>query len=321
MLEGLQSAHPVVEDILEHRQLSKLQSTYIDTLPDLINPDTGRIHSSLNQTGTVTGRLSSSDPNLQNIPTRTTMGRRVREAFVAEEGCTLFAADYSQVELRILAHVSEDAALLEAFARDEDIHAFTASRVFEVPLAEVTPEMRRIAKTTNFAIVYGVTGYGLAQQTSLSPEQATDFIRTYFDRYPQVKAYLDRCKAQAAELGYVETLLGRRRYFPELQSDRKAHAGLRAAAERMAINMPIQGTAADIIKIAMIRLHEQLNARQLRSRPLLQVHDELLLEVPDNELEQVSALVVEIMEHAYPLKVPLKVDCKAGHNWGQMVPC
>ena len=320
VLEGLQDAHPIVNDILEHRQISKLQSTYIETLPELVNPETGRIHTSFNQTGTVTGRLSSSDPNLQNIPARTPLGRRVREAFVAEEGWTLFAADYSQVELRILAHVSEDPALLDAFAHDEDIHAFTAARVFDVSLDDVTPDMRRIAKTTNFAIIYGVTGYGLAQQTSLSPEEATEFIRTYFERYPQVKAYLDRCKIQAAELGYVETLLGRRRYFPELQSDRKAHAGLRAAAERMAINMPIQGTAADIIKIAMIRLHDELQKRQLRSRQLLQVHDELLLETPDSELDQVSALVIEIMEQAYRLKVPLKVDCKAGHNWGQMTP-
>ena len=321
VLEGLQDAHPIIGKILEHRQLSKLQSTYIETLPELINPNTGRIHSSLNQTGTVTGRISSSDPNLQNIPIRTALGRRVREAFVAEEGWTLFAADYSQVELRILAHVSEDPALLGAFARDEDIHASTASAVFNVPLKEVTPDMRRIAKTTNFAIVYGVTGYGLAQQTSLSPEEANEFIKAYFEQYPRVKAYLDQCKAQAAKLGYVETLLGRRRYFPELQSDRRAHAGLRAAAERMAINMPIQGTAADIIKIAMIRLHEELRKRQLRSRPLLQVHDELLLEVPDEEMDEVAALVTEIMEHAYKLKVPLKVDRKAGRNWGEMDPC
>lgn len=318
VLEGLQHEHPVIADILEHRQLAKLQSTYIETLPELVNPETGRIHSSLNQTGTVTGRLSSSDPNLQNIPIRTPLGRRVREAFVAEEGWTLLAADYSQVELRILAHVSEDPALLDAFARDEDIHAFTASKVFGVPLGDVTPDMRRIAKTTNFAIVYGVTGYGLAQQTALSPDEATDFIRTYFAQYPQVKAYLDQCKAQAAELGYVETLLGRRRYFPELQSDQKAHAGLRAAAERMAINMPIQGTAADIIKIAMIQLRHELEARRLRSRPLLQVHDELLLEVPQDELQEAAALVASIMENAYQLKVRLKVDCKAGGNWGQM---
>jgi len=321
VLESLRDAHPVVEMILEHRQWAKLKSTYVDTLPTLINPQTGRIHTSLNQTGTVTGRISSSDPNLQNIPIRTAQGRRIREAFVAEAGWKLLSADYSQVELRILAHIAGDPTMLAAFARDEDIHAFTAASIFGVPLEQVTPEQRRIAKTTNFAIVYGVTGYGLSQQTGLSQQEATEFIKAYFQQYPQVKAYLDASRAQAAQQGYVETLLGRRRYFPELQSTERAHAGLRAAAERMAINMPIQGTAADIIKIAMIRLHRELAGRRLRSRMLLQVHDELLLEVPEAEMALVPGLVKTIMEEAYPLKAPLKVDAKAGDNWGVMTPC
>ncbi len=321
VLEKLRDAHPVVEKILEHRQIAKIKSTYIETLPALVNPQTGRVHTSFNQTGTVTGRLSSSDPNLQNIPIRTPIGRRVREAFVAEDGWLLLSADYSQVELRILAHMTDDPQLVAAFQRGEDIHTFTASVIFRVPKEEVTPEMRRIAKTTNFAIIYGVTAYGLAQQTGMSNEDAAAFIRAYFQQYPRVKEYVERCKEEAAKKGYVETLLGRRRYFPELQAGQKIPAGLRAAAERMAINMPVQGTAADIIKIAMIRLHHTLKERGMRSRLLLQVHDELVLEVPAEETRDAAALVKDIMENAYPLKVPLKVDCQAGPNWGQMEAC
>ncbi|MGQ9517291.1 MAG: DNA polymerase I, partial [Anaerolineae bacterium] len=321
VLEKLRDAHPVVDKILEHRQIAKIKSTYIETLPALVNPQTGRVHTSFNQTGTVTGRLSSSDPNLQNIPIRTPIGRRVREAFVAEDGWLLLSADYSQVELRILAHMTDDPQLVAAFQRGEDIHTFTASVIFRVPKEEVTPEMRRIAKTTNFAIIYGVTAYGLAQQTGMSNEDAAAFIRAYFQQYPRVKEYVERCKEEAAKKGYVETLFGRRRYFPELQSGQKIPAGLRAAAERMAINMPVQGTAADIIKVAMIRLHHTLKERGMRSRLLLQVHDELVLEVPAEERAQAAALVKDIMENAYPLKVPVKVDCQAGPNWGQMEPC
>lgn len=321
VLEKLRDAHPVVDKILEHRQIAKIKSTYIETLPALVNPQTGRVHTSFNQTGTVTGRLSSSDPNLQNIPIRTPIGRRVREAFVAEDGWLLLSADYSQVELRILAHMTDDPQLVAAFQRGEDIHTFTASVIFRVPKEEVTPEMRRIAKTTNFAIIYGVTAYGLAQQTGMSNEDAAAFIRAYFQQYPLVKEYVERCKEEAAKKGYVETLFGRRRYFPELQSGQKIPAGLRAAAERMAINMPVQGTAADIIKVAMIRLHHTLKERGMRSRLLLQVHDELVLEVPAEERAQAAALVKDIMENAYPLKVPVKVDCQAGPNWGQMEPC
>ena len=318
VLENLRGKHPVIDLLLEHRQLSKLLSTYVEALPALVNPRTGRVHTSYNQTGTVTGRLSSSEPNLQNIPIRTEVGREVRRAFVAEEGNLLLAADYSQVELRILAHISQDPAMLEAFHRGEDIHATTASALYDVPLSQVTPEMRRVAKTTNFAISYGVTGYGLSQQTALTPEEGNKFITAYFTRFPKVKAYLDETRRRAAEQGYVETLLGRRRYFPELQSKDKVHAGARAAAERMAINTPIQGTAADIIKIAMVRLHRALRERGLQAGMILQVHDELVLEVPEDEVKTVIPLVRQIMEGAYQLDAPLKVDMKLGKNWLEM---
>jgi DNA polymerase-1 len=292
-LEFLRDKHPVVGLILEHRQLSKIKSTYLDALPALVNPATGRVHTSFNQTGTVTGRLSSSDPNLQNIPIRTEIGRRVRNAFIAETGWSLVKADYSQVELRILAHVAQDPAMLDAFARDEDIHATTAAAVYGVPLSEVTPDLRRVAKTTNFAIVYGSSSFGLAQGTGLSQKDAEKFIQGYFARFPKVKAYLDGTKKTAAERGWVETLLGRRRYFPELRSTSPLHAQARSAAERMAINMPIQGTAADIIKIAMVRLQETLDKRGLKAKLILQVHDELLTEAPDEEVNEVAALVKE----------------------------
>ncbi|MDY7041556.1 MAG: DNA polymerase I, partial [Chloroflexota bacterium] len=318
VLEHLQGKHPVIDLLLEHRQLAKLRSTYVEALPVLVNPDTGRVHTSYNQTGTVTGRLSSSEPNLQNIPIRTETGRKVRRAFVADEGHLFLAADYSQVELRLLAHVSQDPAMLEAFRRDEDIHATTAAALYDVPLSEVTADMRRVAKTTNFAISYGVTGYGLSQQTELSPEEGSNFITNYFARFPKVKAYLDETRRLAAERGYVETLLGRRRYFPELKNGAKFSAGVRAGAERMAINTPIQGTAADIIKIAMVRLHQKLCERGLRAGMILQVHDELVLEVPEDEMETVAPLVREIMERAYQLDAPLKVDMKLGKNWLEM---
>jgi len=318
VLERLRGQHPVIELILEHRQLSKLKSTYVDALPSLIHPETGRVHTSYNQTGTVTGRLSSSNPNLQNIPIRTEEGRRIRRAFIAQGGWRLLAADYSQVELRILAHISGDEGLLAAFHRGEDIHASTAATILGVPLSEVTPEMRRLAKTINFGLSYGMSGYGLAQRTGLSQEEANRFIESYFANYPKVKAYMERTKREAAEQGYVETLLHRRRYFPELQSKDRAHAALRRAAEREAINMPIQGTAADIIKMAMIRLHEALKKRGLKSRMILQVHDELVLEVPEAEMEAVIPIAREAMEGAFPLAAPLKVDLKVGRNWEEM---
>lgn len=318
VLEKLRGKHPVVELILEHRQLSKLKGTYVDALPTLINPRTGRVHTSYNQTGSVTGRFSSSNPNLQNIPIRTDVGREIRAAFVAEEGWLLLAADYSQVELRILAHISEDPAMLAAFARGEDIHASTAAAIYGIPLDEVTPLQRRVAKMTNFAISYGVTGYGLSERTQLTPEEAEAFIQTYFKTYPKIKEYIERTRQQAREQGYVETLLGRRRYFPELTSGAQVHHNVREAAYRMAINAPIQGSAADILKVAMNRLWRELKAQGLRSRMILQVHDELVLEVPETELETVAPLVVRIMEGAYPLKAPLKVDVKVGRNWLEM---
>lgn len=317
VLESLRNAHPVVPLILEHRELSKLKSTYVDALPALVSPRTGRVHTDYNQTAVITGRLSSSNPNLQNIPIRTELGRQVRRAFIAPHGSQLISADYSQVELRILAHVARDAALLEAFARGEDIHAATAARLFNVPLDQVTPEMRRLGKTINFGIVYGITDYGIAARTELSQSQARGLIDNYFAQYPGVKAYLEATKRQARERGYVQTLLGRRRYFPELRRG-ISDVSARNAAEREAINHPIQGSAADIIKIAMVRLHQQLHARCLRARMILQVHDELVLECPNEELEIVVPLVRETMEHAYPLESKLKVDVAVGQNWDEM---
>ena len=318
VLEKLRGQYPVIERILEQRELAKLKSTYVDALPLLVNKDTGRVHTSYNQTGTVTGRISSSDPNLQNIPIRTDVGREVRRAFVAEEGSVLLAADYSQVELRILAHISQDPAMLETFARGEDIHTSTAAFLFDVPLDKVDREMRRVAKSINFGISYGMSGYGMAWRTGLPQKEADRFIEEYFAKYSRVKAYLDETKRKARDLGYVETLLGRRRYFPELRSDSRAHQNVRAAAQRMAINAPIQGSAADIIKIAMIRLHRALKDRGLKSGMTLQVHDELVLEVPEGELEVVAPLVKSIMEGAFQLDAPLKVDMKVGRNWLEM---
>ncbi|MGB3903779.1 MAG: DNA polymerase I [Anaerolineae bacterium] len=318
VLEELRDQHAIIELILEHRQLTKIKSTYVDSLPLLVDRDTGRVHTSYNQTGTVTGRISSSDPNLQNIPVRTELGRHVRCAFVAQEGWVLLGADYSQVELRILAHISQDPALLAAFDRGEDIHASTASTVFEVPLTAVTPAMRRIAKTINFGIIYGMGEYGLAQRTDLSLEEARKFIASYFARYQKVKEYLEQTKDEAREQGYVSTLLGRSRYFPELQTTSRAHGGVKRAAEREAINMPIQGSAADILKIAMVRLHRALKEEDLAARMILQVHDELVLEVPQEELGPVAPLVRSVMENAWALDAALKVDLKVGKNWEQM---
>jgi len=315
VLERLRGKHPVIEVILEQRELAKLKSTYVDALPKLVNPHTGRLHTSYNQTGTVTGRLSSSDPNLQNIPIRTELGRRVRRAFVAEPGWQLISADYSQVELRIMAHVSGDEGLLGAFARGEDIHATTASAIFGVPMAQVTPEMRRVAKAVNFGLAYGQTAYGLAQTTGLTQGEAENFIKTYFERFPRVREYIDTTKALATRQGYVETLLGRRRYFPELLPGSHADHNVRLAAERMAINAPIQGSAADIIKIAMIRLHQALGEQGFRARMILQVHDELVVEAPDKEVDAVAPLMRQVMEHAFDLKAPLKADLTVGPTW------
>jgi DNA polymerase-1 len=318
VLEKIRDKHPVVDLILEHRQLSKLKGTYVDALPALINPDTHRLHTSFNQTGSATGRFSSSNPNLQNIPIRTDLGREIRRAFVAAEGSLLLAADYSQVELRVLAHISGDPAMLAAFARGEDIHASTAAAIYGVPLQEVTSAQRRVAKMTNFAISYGVTGYGLAERTGLSREEAEAFIESYFRTYPQIKDYVEDTRRLAREQGYVETLLGRRRYFPQLGTKARVHYNVREGAYRMAINAPIQGTAADILKVALRRLWQELQQRRLRSRLILQVHDELVLEVPESELSEVGPLTIETMEGAYRLDAPLKVDAKVGKNWLDM---
>ncbi|MFQ5858002.1 MAG: DNA polymerase I [Anaerolineae bacterium] len=306
--------------ILEYRHLAKLKGTYVDALPQLINPHTGRIHTSFNQTSVVTGRLSSTSPNLQNIPIRTEVGRQIRKAFVAGRGYLLVSADYSQIELRILAHISGEPRLVEAFRRDEDIHASTAATLFDVPLDQVTPEMRRLAKMANFGIIYGLSGYGLSQRTDMAPAEANAFVENYLARLPHVQAYIEETKKKAREQGYVETLLGRRRYFPELQR-RRVPRNLREAAYREAINAPIQGTQADIIKLAMIRLHDALQVRRpdgRGARMLLQVHDELLLEVPQDDIDATVPLVRDTMRGAFQLDVPIKVDMKVGPNWRDM---
>ena len=316
-LEGLKGAHPVVDNILEYRQLSKLKSTYVDALPEMINPRTGRIHTSYNQTGSATGRISSSDPNLQNIPIRTELGRQVRKAFVAEDSPNwlLFSADYSQIELRVLAHLSQDPGLLEAFRRGEDIHASTASLMFEVPMNEVTSDMRRIAKVLNFGVIYGLSPHGIAQQTEFSRDEGARFIEDYFSKYPGIQEYLENVKATTRETQYVETVMGRRRYLPDINA---SNFNVRGAAERMAINMPIQGTAADIMKLAMIRVHRRLEEEKLRAKMLLQVHDELVFEAPQEELEAIKEVVFDEMPAALELDVTLKVDAKWGPTWGDM---
>jgi DNA polymerase-1 len=314
-LEELKGTHPIIQPLLDYRQIMKLKSTYIDALPALIDPQSGRVHTSFNQTATATGRLSSSEPNLQNIPIRTEEGRKIRRAFVAEGDSLLLSADYSQIELRVLAHLSQDPGLLAAFAHDEDIHAATASQVFGVSLSQVSPEMRRVAKTVNFGVIYGMSDYGLEQATELSRQEAAQFISAYFTKYSGVKAYLDATKRYAAEKGYVYSALGRRRYIPEVNSPNKQ---VREAAERMAINMPVQGTAADIIKLAMIKLQHEIDKRGLKTKMLLQVHDELLFEVPKEELDEMKSLVLGIMPNALMLSVPLKVDVKTGKSWGEM---
>lgn len=315
VIEELRPVHPIAGYILEYRQLAKINSTYIDTLPALVNPKTGRIHTSFNQTRTTTGRLSSSDPNMQNIPVRGEMGGQVRQAFIAPPGNTLLAADYSQIDLRSLAHLSQDENLLKAFRHDADIHAATASLLFNVEPAQVTRDMRRLAKTVNFGVIYGMSDYGLEQATEFSREEASRFIKAYFEKYPGVRKYLDETKEKARHDGYVETLLGRRRYIPDINS---ANRQVREAAERMAINMPVQGTSADIIKVAMINLYREMEKRKLQSKMLLQVHDELVFEVPDAEMSTMRKLVPSIMESAIKLSVPVKVDTKVGKNWGDM---
>lgn len=305
----------VIEIIFEQRQLEKLRGTYVDALPTLVNPETGRVHTSFNQTGAVTGRMSSSNPNLQNIPIRTELGREIRRAFIVPEGWTLLAADYSQVELRILAHVAKEEILIDAFRNDQDIHATTASKLFHVPIDEVTRDQRGLAKTINFATIYGSSAFGISSRTDMDPKEAQHFLDQYFITYPRIKEYIDNTTETVKAEGYVETLRGRKRFFTELQPGQRLPFNQRMAVERAAINAPIQGTAADIMKIAMIRLHEQLCAGNYRSRMLLQVHDELVLEVPNEERDDVAQLICDVMESAYTLDVPLKVDVEVGPNW------
>jgi DNA polymerase-1 len=314
-LEELKGSHPIIELILQYRQLAKLKSTYTDAFCALANPKTGRLHTSFNQTGTTTGRLSSSEPNLQNIPIRSELGGKIRQAIIAERGWQLLSADYSQIDLRALAHISQDKELIATFLRDEDVHTATAARIFSVSEDRVTSEMRRLAKTVNFGVIYGMSDYGLEQATSFSREEAAEFISAYFEKYPGVRTYIEHTKNQARELGYVQTVLGRRRYIPEIKSPNRQ---VREAAERMAINMPVQGTSADIIKIAMVNLHREMEKQKFRSRMILQVHDELLFEVPPDETDRMKALVAEIMPQALLLSVPLKIDIKMGENWAEM---
>ncbi|MEE9202078.1 MAG: DNA polymerase I [Dehalococcoidia bacterium] len=317
VLEELRSfgeGHPVIPLLLDYRMLTKLKSTYVDSLPAQVD-DEGRVHTSFNQTGTATGRLSSSDPNLQNIPVRGEWGRRIRRAFIAPTGSVLLAGDYSQIDLRVLAHLSQDPALLAAFRNDEDIHTTTAAQVFGLDPAAVTPDMRRVAKTVNFGVIYGMSGYGLEQATDLSRQEASAFIRAYFEKYPGVQQYMDATKDMARQRGYVETMLGRRRYIPDIQS---LNRQLREATERMAINMPVQGTTADIMKRAMLDISREMQRRGLKSQMLLQVHDELIFEVPREEESEVRSIVTEVMPQAVALSVPLKADMKTGQNWGEM---
>ncbi len=314
VLEQLAREHELPRKMLEYRVLEKLRGTYIDALPKLVNPETGRIHTSFNQTVAATGRLSSSDPNLQNIPVRTDVGKRIRQGFIAEStGMKLISADYSQVELRILAHLSQDPALGEAFEQDADIHSDTAARIFGVMPGLVTSDMRRQAKAVNFGVVYGISAFGLSRNLGISRAEAARFIDNYFAQYPQVRAWIDRTIAEARENGYVTTLLQRRRPVPDLNS---TDNNLRRAAERVAINTPVQGSAADIIKVAMVRLDAALQGT--RSRMLLQVHDELLVETPAGDAETTAATMKRIMEEAFPLAAPLKVDIGIGDNWAEI---
>ena len=312
VLESLRHKHPVVEKILEHRGLKKLLGTYIDALPQLINPRTGRVHTSFNQTVTATGRLSSSNPNLQNIPIRDENGKEIRKAFIPDEGCLFFSADYSQIELRIMAHLSEDKNMIDAFLSNHDIHAATAAKIYKTDLKDVGSDMRRKAKTANFGIIYGISVFGLAERMNVDRKEAKELIDGYFETYPGVKAYMDKSIQVAQEKGYVETIFHRKRFLPDINS---RNAVVRGYAERNAINAPIQGSAADIIKVAMARIYQRFQAEGIQAKMILQVHDELNFSVPVNEKERVEEIVIEEMEKAYRMHVPLKADCGWGKNW------
>ena len=311
VLEKLAPEHPIVASILEYRTLAKLKSTYADGLAGFIGPD-GRIHSTFNQTITATGRISSTEPNLQNIPVRMELGRLIRKVFVPKPGCVFVDADYSQIELRVLAHLSRDERLIQAYRDAEDIHRITASQVFHIPFDEVTPLQRRNAKAVNFGIVYGISSFGLSQDLSISRKEASEYIEKYFETYPGIKSFLDGLVENAKKNGYVTTLYGRRRPMPELKSSNFMQ---RSFGERVAMNAPIQGTAADIIKIAMIHVSERLKKEQLKSRLILQVHDELLIEAEESELEQVKTILREEMQGAAELSVRLEIDMHTGKNW------
>ena len=314
VLTDLAVHHELPAEVLYFRSLAKLKSTYVEALSQLIHPDTGRVHTSFNQAVTATGRLSSSDPNLQNIPIRTEEGRRIRQAFIPAPGCRMISADYSQVELRVLAHYSGDEGLQEAFRAGDDIHTRTAAEVFDVMPGLVNADMRREAKAVNFGIVYGQQAFGLSRQLGIERKQAQAYIDRYFERYAGVKAFIDQTLAEARETGCVTTLLGRRRNLPELKS-RNYQA--RSMAERMAVNTPIQGTAADLIKLAMIAVFRELKSEGLQSRMILQVHDELVIEAPQDEVDRAMDLVRREMENVYPLDVPLTVDVHVGDNWAE----
>jgi DNA polymerase-1 len=316
VLEGMRGDHPVVDLILEQRELSKLKSTYVDALPAAINPATGRVHTSFNQTGSVTGRLASSNPNLQNIPIRSELGRRVRKGFIADEGNVLLAIDYSQIELRIVAHMAQDKTMLAAFNSGQDIHATTAAGIYNVALDDVSKDMRRHAKAVNFGLIYGMSAFGLTRSTDLTLAESEDFVAAYFEKFPGVKRYLDNIRKVATEQGYVETLLGRRRYFPALQN--LANQQVRNREEREAINAPIQGTAADIMKISMLHVAKALQDAKLGAKMLLQVHDEVVIECPESELEITIEVVTKAMEEAYSLDIPLSTEARSGLTWGDL---
>jgi len=317
VIEGLQGKHPMIDHLLEYRQLNKLKSTYVDGLLALMDPRTGRVYTSFNQTIASSGRLSSSNPNLQNIPVRTEVGRQIRRAFVADPSYTLLTADYSQFELRILAHITHEPRLVEAFTNDEDIHTITASTLFNVPVEEVTKDQRRLAKTVVYAVLYGQSAFGLSQVTGMNNTEAASFIRRYHEIFPNIKGYVDGTLNQARKQGYVNTLYGRKRFFPDMHA--LSHVE-RQALEREAVNMPIQGTNADLIKIAMINLHHDLREQRMQTRMILQVHDELVFEVPVEELERAKRLIKEKMEGVAKLSVPIKVEMKIGKNWYEAEP-
>jgi len=312
VLEKLAEDHPLARTLLDHRSVSKLKSTYTDKLPRMIHPRTGRVHTNYAQAVAVTGRLSSNDPNLQNIPVRTTEGRRIREAFIAPAGSKIVSADYSQIELRIMAHLSGDKGLVEAFSRGEDIHRHTAAEVFGAALGEVTSEQRRYAKVINFGLIYGMSAFGLAQNLGIERAAAASYMDRYFQRYPGVAQYMERTRQEARDQGFVETVFGRRLWLPDIASSNVAR---RQGAERQAINAPMQGTAADLIKLAMIKVQGWLEAENLRTKLIMQVHDELVLEVPEDELERVKPGVEALMMGVAKLDVPLVVEAGVGPNW------